>query len=204
MLLSFRRTSDQCLRSWQRPREPRWPCLRVQSFGDDLVRDGLAGRIVDDHRRALCGKIPFIMVMEKFANHGGMISEQLWDADDLKGDSMKRGSPTGAAMPLCWSHVEYISLVRSRPDGVCIDRVEPAFQRYVVNPVPGQHEIWAPRHRLQRMPRGKILRIILEAVATIVCQRMVGHTPTRLTPTMKAASTSGLQTFRLQNGPLTQ
>jgi len=184
------------------------------------------------------------MVMENFANHGGMISEQLWEADDLKGDTMKRGSPTGEAMALCWSHAKYgsgllwrsaavreasaaalrlvcdtaalhkiskvthypkyISLVRSRPDGVCIDRVEPAFQRYVVNPVPGQHEIWTPRHRLQRMPRGKILRIILEAEATIVCQRMVGHTPTRPTPTMKASSTSGLQTFRLQNGPPTQ
>ena len=45
---------------------------------------------------------------------------------------MKRGCPTGAAMPLCWSHAEYISLVRSRHDGVCFDRVEPAFQRYVL------------------------------------------------------------------------
>ena len=35
---------------------------------------------------------------------------------------MKRGCPTGAAMPLCWSHAEYISLVRSRHDGVCFDR----------------------------------------------------------------------------------
>jgi glucoamylase len=65
-----------------------------------------------------------------------MISEQLWDADDLKNGGLKRGSATGAAMPLCWSHAEYICLVRSRHDGVCFDRVEPAFQRYVVNPVP--------------------------------------------------------------------
>ncbi len=65
-----------------------------------------------------------------------MISEQLWDADDLPDGCMRRGCPTGAAMPLCWSHAEYISLVRSRHDGVCFDRVEPAFQRYVVNPVP--------------------------------------------------------------------
>src|SRR5881397_685859 len=72
---------------------------------------------------------PFIKSMENFANQGGMISEQLWDADDLQGGSMKRGSATEAAMPLCWSHAEYISLVRSRHDGVCFDRVEPAFQR---------------------------------------------------------------------------
>ena len=78
---------------------------------------------------------PFIAAMEKFANEGGMISEQLWDAEDLPEKGMKRGRPTGAAMPLCWSHAEYVSLVRSAHDGVCFDRVEPAFQRYVVNPV---------------------------------------------------------------------
>jgi glucoamylase len=112
--------------------------------------------------------LPFIKSLEKFANQGGMISEQLWDAEDLQDGNMKRGSATGAAMPLCWSHAEYISLVRSRHDGVCFDRVEPAFQRYVVNSVESRHEIWSLRHRLQRVSRGKILRIILAAEATIV------------------------------------
>jgi glucoamylase len=112
--------------------------------------------------------MPFITTMENFANQGGMISEQLWDANDLADRSLKRGFPTGAAMPLCWSHAEYISLVRSRHDGVCFDRVEPAFQRYVVNPIRSRYEIWSLRHPLGRMPRGKILRIILAAEATIV------------------------------------
>ena len=79
--------------------------------------------------------MPFIKAIEGFANAGGMITEQLWDAPDLSDGRMKRGGPTGAAMPLCWSHAEYISLVRSRHDGVCFDRVESAFQRYVLNPV---------------------------------------------------------------------
>jgi glucoamylase len=112
--------------------------------------------------------MPFIKSMEDFANQGGMIPEQLWDADDMPDGSMKRGLPTGAAMPLCWSHAEYISLVRSRHDGVCFDRVEPAYQRYVVNPVQSRYEIWSLRHPLRRMSRGKILRIILAAEATIV------------------------------------
>jgi len=115
--------------------------------------------------------MPFIKVLENFANEGGMIPEQLWDAEDLPGGRMKFGSPTGAAMPLCWSHAEYVSLVRSRHDGVCFDRIEPAFQRYVVNRVQSRHEIWSRRHPLQRMPRGKILRIILAAEATIVWSR---------------------------------
>jgi glucoamylase len=112
--------------------------------------------------------MPFIKAMEQFANDGGMISEQLWDAADLKNDGMKPGLPTGAAMPLCWSHAEYIALVRSRRDGVCFDRVAPAYQRFVQNPVVSRHEMWTMRHQLHRMPRGKILRIILAAEASVV------------------------------------
>ena len=112
--------------------------------------------------------MPFISAMEKFANEGGMISEQLWDAEDLPERSMRRGLPTGAAMPLCWSHAEYVSLVRSAHDGICFDRVEPAFQRYVVNPGRSRYEIWSFRHQLRRMSQGKILRIIVAVDATIV------------------------------------
>jgi len=111
---------------------------------------------------------PFIAAMEQFANEGGMISEQLWDADDLQNGGMKRGGATGAAMPLCWSHAEYVSLVRSRHDGVCFDRVEPAFERYVANPVPSRHEIWTLRHPTRRISRRKILRIILAEEADII------------------------------------
>jgi glucoamylase len=70
-------------------------------------------------------------------------------------------------MPLCWAHAEYVSLVRSAHDGVCFDRVEPAFQRYVVKPVPSRHEIWSFRHQIRRMPQGKILRLIVAADAVI-------------------------------------
>ncbi len=111
---------------------------------------------------------PFIAAMEKFANEGGMISEQLWDAEDLPEKGMKRGLPTGAAMPLCWSHAEYVSLVRSAHDGVCFDRVEPAYQRYVVNQSINTHEMWSARHAIRRIPAGKILRLIMVVDATVV------------------------------------
>ena len=60
------------------------------------------------------------------------------------------------------------TLVRSAHDGGCFDRIEPAFQRYVVNPVASRHEIWSFRHPLRRMSPGKILRLIVAADATIV------------------------------------
>ena len=122
------------------------------------------------HYEIAAGRDPkaLIAAMEKFGNAGGMLTEQLWDAADLPGDSMKCGRPTGSAMPLCWSHAEYVSLVRSQHDGVCFDRIEPAFQRYVAKPVHSRHEFWSLRHPIRRLPHGKILRFILAAEATVV------------------------------------
>jgi glucoamylase len=111
---------------------------------------------------------PFIEAIEDFANQGGMLTEQIWDGPDIPQARMKRGCPTGAAMPLCWSHAEYVALVRSRHDGVCFDRVEPAYRRYVVNRAESRHEIWTLRHSVRCVSRGKILRVILAAKASVV------------------------------------
>jgi glucoamylase len=58
--------------------------------------------------------------------------------------------------------------VRSAHDGICFDRIEPAFQRFVAKPVTSRHEIWSLRYPIRRMPQGKILRLILAAAATVV------------------------------------
>ncbi len=111
--------------------------------------------------------LPFIAAMENFANKGGMLPEQLWDADDLPEGKMKRGSPTGSAMPLCWSHAEYVSLVRSHRDGVCFDRIEPVFQRYAKAKTGSATAMWTFAHQLQRIAQGETLRIITDQAAMI-------------------------------------
>jgi len=122
------------------------------------------------HYELAAGRDPsrLITTMERFANVGGMLTEQLWDDDDLPGAHMRRGRPTGAAMPLCWSHAEYISLVRSVSDGVCFDRIEPAYQRYVVRRARNPCEFWSHRHPIRCMPAGKILRIVVLAEAAVI------------------------------------
>lgn len=130
-----------------------WPILTGERAHYELA----AGRDV----------MPFIETMENFANEGGMLSEQLWDADDLPDGTMARGQPTGAAMPLCWSHAEYMSLVRSQRDGVCFDRIEPVYQRYARAGTGSQIEIWTLAHQPQQIVPGKTLRIITENEATI-------------------------------------
>ena len=96
-----------------------------------------------------------------------MLPEQLWDADDLPDGKMKHGGPTGSAMPLCWAHAEYVSLVRSHKDGVCFDRIEPVYQRYAKAGTGSKIEMWTLAHQVQRVVQGKTLRIIVGKAATI-------------------------------------
>jgi glucoamylase len=96
-----------------------------------------------------------------------MLPEQLWDAKDLPERNLKFGGPTGSAMPLCWAHAEYISLIRSRHEGVCFDRIEPAYQRYAKKQSSGHMEMWTFAHQPDQMRKGKGLRIITEQSAKI-------------------------------------
>jgi len=114
-----------------------------------------------------CDPLEYIETMEKFANAGGMLPEQIWDADDLPGGKLERGAPTGSAMPLCWSHAEYLSLVRSRKDGFCFDRIEPAYERYAIGRACSEIEMWTIAHQLPGIAYGKTLRIIAADAALV-------------------------------------
>jgi glucoamylase len=169
---------DQVLRR-ELPQGPCWRRYNHDAYGqkeDGSAFDGIGvGRSWPiltgerGHYELAAGRdpLPYITVLERMANQGGMLTEQLWDADDLSDGSFKRGQPTGSAMPLCWSHAEYISLVRSRRDGVVFDRIEPAYERYVAAPVQSRHEIWTFRHQTRHIPREKTLRLLTGADAVV-------------------------------------
>ena len=109
----------------------------------------------------------YLKAMERFASEGGLLAEQLWDADDIPEHELIFGEPTGSAMPLCWAHAEYITLARSIHDGVCFDRVEPVYRRYAVGRQSSNIEVWTLHHQLARIAAGKVLRIILDSPATV-------------------------------------
>ena len=111
--------------------------------------------------------LPFIKTLENFANEGGMLPEQVWDDADLPEAHMKRGAPTGSAMPLCWAHGEYLALVRSRKDGRVFDCLPAVYERYAQNRAPSNMEIWTLSHQPTRIPEGKVLRLITSAPMTI-------------------------------------
>ncbi len=111
--------------------------------------------------------LPFIKAMEGFSNAGGMLPEQVWFADDDE-KGFKPGDATGSAMPLCWAHAEYLALVRSRAEGFVFDRITPAFTRYVQGKRTGSSfEIWTKVHRIDRIQKGRTLRVILDQAASL-------------------------------------
>lgn len=77
-----------------------WPLLTGERAHYELA----AGRRAEAERLS--------RTMEAFANEGGMISEQVWDAPDIPERELFFGRPSGSAMPLVWAHSEYVKLRR--------------------------------------------------------------------------------------------
>ncbi|MBA2622370.1 MAG: hypothetical protein H0U88_01940 [Chthoniobacterales bacterium] len=112
--------------------------------------------------------LPFILALEGFSKAGGMLPEQVWFGDESSEHNCRRGSPTGSAMPLCWAHAEYLSLVRSRADGIAFERIAPAHDRYVRLRQQGSpFEIWTRTHQIGRVAAGKMLRIVCDRAVKV-------------------------------------
>lgn len=102
----------------------------------------------------------FIRAMEGFASPTGLLPEQVWDEPDYPDVHMYLGRPTGSAMPLMWSHAEYIKLLRSVYDGQVFDLIPEVKERYIVNRKGCRAlEIWKPNRKVCRVKKGYTLRI---------------------------------------------
>jgi len=105
--------------------------------------------------------------LESFANEGGMLPEQIWDAPDVPAQELFFGRASGSAMPLVWAHAEYIKLRRSIQENRIFDMPRQTVQRYLVDKIGSPHVIWRFNHKCQTMNAGKTLRVELLAPATI-------------------------------------
>jgi glucoamylase len=124
-----------------------WPLL-----SGERAHFELAGGRVEEAKRLLAA-------MESFANEGGLISEQVWDAGDIADRELLFGRPSGSAMPLVWAHAEYLKLRRSLRDGRLFDLPPQTVQRYLKDKTTSPRMVWRFNHRIRSMPAGKILRV---------------------------------------------
>ena len=111
-----------------------------------------------------------IKTYEGFATCGQMMPEQVWENENIPEASMRKGQPTGSAVPLVWAHAEYLKLLRSAVDGKVFDRIDPVYARYCdpesdENKCRMRHrklEIYSLRRPIQTVPEGSTLRILDE------------------------------------------
>jgi glucoamylase len=100
-----------------------------------------------------------LTALENFANEGGLIPEQTWDALDIPERELFYGRPSGSAMPLVWAHAEYVKLLRSLRDGKVFDLPPQTVQRYLVEKKVTPFVLWKFNYQRTSMPAGKTLRI---------------------------------------------
>ncbi|MCG3202108.1 MAG: Glucoamylase [Gammaproteobacteria bacterium] len=105
--------------------------------------------------------------MITFANDGGMLPEQVWDAPDIARRELFFGRPSGSAMPLVWAHAEYVKLARSLREGRVFDTPPQTVERYIQKQTESPHAIWRFNHKRRSLAAGRVLRIETLAEATV-------------------------------------
>ena len=111
--------------------------------------------------------LPYIEAMAAMTGAGGLLPEQVWDADPLPARDLYPGKPSGSAMPLVWAHAEYIKLCLSHAQGYPVDRPAQTWLRYHGQPPHIPYDLWRLKQRLRNLPAGKELRLLLHAPARV-------------------------------------
>jgi glucoamylase len=109
-----------------------------------------------------------LATMEACASAGGMLPEQVWDADDIAELELFRGRPSGSAMPLVWAHSEHIKLLRSLAAGAVFDTPPQPVQRYLKEGRRARLRDWRPTWRRTSLPAGQALRVELAEPASVL------------------------------------
>ncbi len=122
------------------------------------------------HYEIACGKdpLPFIEAMARMASPGGMLPEQIWDAAPILRRRLSSGRPTGSAMPLAWTHAEYLKLVVSRALGHPFGRPEEVWRRYEGKRCRAARAIWCEPAPISEITAGASLIVALRSPAIVL------------------------------------
>lgn len=111
--------------------------------------------------------VRMLHAMAGFASEVGLLPEQVWDIDDVPAHDLYCGRASSSAMPLAWTHSEYIRLLRSIRDGKVFDRPDDAWERYVNNHSSTDLALWRFDHQVDFFPTSRRLRLDLTGPAIV-------------------------------------
>jgi glucoamylase len=108
-----------------------------------------------------------LSTMNGLASQIGLLPEQVWDSPDLPDRHLFPGRPSGSAMPLAWTHSEYVRLLRSLHDREVFDMPRDSYERYVIQNTRGDLALWRFNHKVESFAEGRRLRIEVLAPAVV-------------------------------------
>jgi glucoamylase len=106
---------------------------------------------------------PYLQSMARMTSPGGLIPEQVWDAEPIPERNLFPGKPSGSAMPLVWAHSEYLRLYRARASKRPIERLAAVEERYGGGVPAPATRLWRDQAPVMRLPPGRGL--VVEAGA---------------------------------------
>lgn len=111
--------------------------------------------------------LPYLDAMAAMTGPGGLLPEQIWDSAPIPERRLAPGKPSGSAMPLVWTHSEFIKLCYSRALGYPVDRPAATWNRYHGIRPDAKRDIWGPRYHPRRLRTGSVLTVALPAPARV-------------------------------------
>ncbi len=130
-----------------------WPLLTGERGHYELAR----GADVREYLRA----------MAAMASEGGLLPEQVWDAEPIPDRALAPGRPTGGAMPLAWAHAEFVKLAASISLGRPYDRPTPLWERYHGRRPDAERTVWCEHAPVDELLPGTRLIVALSRAGRV-------------------------------------
>jgi glucoamylase len=130
--------------------------------------------------------LPYLETMRRCASPGGLLPEQVWDAAPIRKRGLEPGRPSGSAMPLLWTHGEYLKLLVARDTGKPVELLDAVEHRYAGKPPAANTWHWRVEAAFACLPAGRRLAVEHRAPFALhfgfngwqgVCERIADRGP---------------------------
>jgi len=103
--------------------------------------------------------IEYLKTMQRCASPGGLLPEQVWDAAPIPERGLVPGRPSGSAMPLLWTHSEFLKLLVARESSRPAELLQSVETHIAGKPALAATTHWRGETPIGFMPRSQGLVI---------------------------------------------
>ena len=152
----------------QTPRGPAWYRYNHDGYGEKATGKGYNGAGIgrlwilfagERGEYALAAKqdpAPYLQTMQRMANQGHMLAEQVWDRPASPDPAHLRfGEATGSATPLAWTNAQFVRLAVAMKEGKLPETPEVVARHFLDRPLAAAQ---SPRLSLTPVPAGMGIR----------------------------------------------